>query len=242
MTPRWTTSRRAPGRRGGGGRARRHPTLATGTAANAANGDVIWSQDFRRRSRERTDRSVWTNETGGGGWGNNELETYTDSRDNSALDGQGNLVITAKREADGSYTSARLSTQGKYTPQYGRVEARIQIPRGQGIWPAFWIARHRPPQVGWPGSGEVDVMENVGYEPATVHGTVHGPGYSGGQGITASYQHPQGWSFAEPSTRSRSTGSPGRSPGRSTASRTRPSPRRTPTATRGCSTSRSSSC
>ncbi|WP_420368553.1 glycoside hydrolase family 16 protein [Curtobacterium sp. L1-20] len=173
------------------------PTLTASAPANAANGDVVWSQDFDGPAGTAPDRSAWTNETGAGGWGNNELENYTDSRDNSALDGQGNLVITARREADGSYTSARLTTQGKYTPQYGRVEARIQIPRGQGIWPAFWMLGADLPQVGWPNSGEVDVMENVGYEPATVHGTVHGPGYSGGQGITSSYQHPQGWSFAD---------------------------------------------
>lgn len=172
------------------------PVLQGADAANAASGDVVWSHDFDGAAGSAPDRSAWTNETGGG-WGNNELEDYTDSRDNSALDGQGNLVITAKREADGSYTSARLTTQGKYTPRYGRVEARIQIPRGQGIWPAFWMLGSDLPQVGWPNSGEVDVMENVGYEPATVHGTVHGPGYSGGQGITSSYQHPQGWSFAD---------------------------------------------
>lgn len=173
------------------------PALGAAAPASAASGDVVWSQDFDGAADSAPDRSAWTNETGGGGWGNNELETYTDSRANSALDGQGNLVITAKREADGSYTSARLTTQGKYTPRYGRVEARIQIPRGQGIWPAFWMLGSDLPQVGWPNSGEVDVMENVGYEPATVHGTVHGPGYSGGQGITSSYQHPQGWSFAD---------------------------------------------
>ncbi len=173
------------------------PTLGTATTAQAATGDVVWSQDFDGAVGSAPDRSVWTNETGSGGWGNNELETYTDSRSNSALDGQGNLVITAKREADGSYTSARLTTQGKYTPQYGRVEARIQIPRGQGIWPAFWMLGADLPQSGWPGAGEIDVMENVGNEPATVHGTVHGPGYSGGQGISTPYQHPQGWSFAD---------------------------------------------
>jgi beta-glucanase (GH16 family) len=235
------------------------PVLQGADPANAASGDVVWSQDFDGAAGSAPDRSAWTNETGGGGWGNNELEDYTDSRDNSALDGQGNLVITAKREADGSYTSARLTTQGKYTPRYGRVEARIQIPRGQGIWPAFWMLGSDLPQVGWPNSGEVDVMENVGYEPATVHGTVHGPGYSGGQGITSSYQHPQGWSTANVwnvsandhpwggrsrtrSTRSRSTGSPDRSPGRSTVSRTRRSRPPTRVAIRGSSTSRSSSC
>ncbi|OEI67716.1 family 16 glycosylhydrolase [Curtobacterium sp. ER1/6] len=173
------------------------PALGVTTTAEAATGQVVWSQDFDGAAGSAPDRSVWANETGGGGWGNNELQTYTDSRANSALDGQGNLVLTAKREADGSYTSARLTTQGRYTPRYGRVEARIQIPRGQGIWPAFWMLGSDLPQSGWPASGEIDVMENVGKEPATVHGTVHGPGYSGGQGITASYQHPQGWSFAD---------------------------------------------
>jgi beta-glucanase (GH16 family) len=170
---------------------------ATATAAAPAHQAAVWSQDFDGAAGSAPDPSVWNLETGGGGWGNGELQTYTSSRSNSALDGAGNLVITAQREGDGSYTSARLTTQGKFTPQYGRVEARIQIPRGQGIWPAFWMLGADLPTNAWPGAGEIDVMENVGSEPHRVHGTVHGPGYSGGEGLTSTYHHPQGWSFAD---------------------------------------------
>ncbi|MTG87936.1 family 16 glycosylhydrolase [Cellulosimicrobium sp. BIT-GX5] len=167
------------------------------SSAEAAPGDLVWSDEFDGAAGSAPDPAVWNHETGAHGWGNAELQNYTASRANSALDGQGNLVITARREADGSYTSARMTTQGKYQPQYGRVEARIQIPRGQGIWPAFWMLGGSFPGTEWPASGEIDVMENVGFEPHRVHGTVHGPGYSGGAGITGMYQHPQGWSFAD---------------------------------------------
>lgn len=168
-------------------------TAASSTSQQAA----VWSQDFDGAAGSAPDPAVWNLETGGGGWGNGELQNYTASRANSALDGQGNLVVTAKREGDGSYTSARLTTQGKYAAQYGRVEARIQIPRGQGIWPAFWMLGADLPSNPWPGSGEIDVMENVGFEPHRVHGTVHGPGYSGGEGLTSTWQHPRGWSIAD---------------------------------------------
>ncbi|WP_449384998.1 family 16 glycosylhydrolase [Cellulomonas soli] len=160
-------------------------------------GDLIWSQEFDGAAGTAPDPSVWRYDTGAGGWGNAELQTYTTSRSNSALDGAGNLVITARREPDGSYTSARLQTNDKVELKYGRIEANIQIPHGQGIWPAFWMLGGDFPAASWPSSGEIDIMENVGYEPATVHGTVHGPGYSGGNGITAAYNHPQGWSFAD---------------------------------------------
>ncbi|WP_129782852.1 glycoside hydrolase family 16 protein [Promicromonospora panici] len=165
-------------------------------ARDAAVGALTWSDEFDGAAGSAPDPANWNHETGGGGWGNNELQTYTDSRDNSALDGNGNLVITARQDG-GGYTSARLTTKGKVQPRYGRLEARIQIPRGQGIWPAFWMLGGQFPNTPWPDSGEIDIMENVGYEPHMVHGTLHGPGYSGGNGIGAAYTHPQGWSFAD---------------------------------------------
>jgi beta-glucanase (GH16 family) len=169
----------------------------TGTAgAQLAPGDIVWQQEFDGPAGAAPDGAVWNYDLGAGGWGNNELQNYTDSRANSALDGAGNLVITARREGDG-YTSARLQTNDTFEAQYGRVEARIQIPRGQGIWPAFWMLGGDIPGVQWPQAGEIDIMENVGYEPHIVHGTIHGPGYSGGAGITGQYMHPQGWSFAD---------------------------------------------
>ena len=173
------------------------PSAPPAEAAAQATQGVVWSQEFNGAAGSAPDARVWNLETGGGGWGNGELQTYTNSRANSALDGAGNLVITAKRESNGGYTSARMTTQGKYAPTYGRIEARIQIPRGQGIWPAFWMLGADLPTAGWPSSGEIDIMENVGFEPHLVHGTVHGPGYSGGEGIGAQYMHPQGWSFAD---------------------------------------------
>ena len=167
-------------------------------AAPAAVGALTWSDEFDGAAGSAPNPANWNQETGAGGWGNNELQNYTSSRENSALDGNGNLVITARQDGNGGYTSARLTTQGKIQPKFGHLEARIKIPRGQGIWPAFWMLGG---QIGngvpWPDSGEIDIMENVGYEPHMVHGTLHGPGYSGGAGIGAAYTHPQGWSFAD---------------------------------------------
>ncbi len=168
------------------------------TAAGATPSAVLLAADeFDGPAGTAPNPSIWRFDTGAGGWGNAELQTYTDSRRNSALDGAGNLVITARREADGSYTSARLTTEGTCTAQYGRIEARIRIPRGQGLWPAFWMLGADIGTVGWPACGEIDVMENVGYEPDVVHGTVHGPGYSGAQGLSAAYRQPSGAAFAD---------------------------------------------
>ncbi|TWD74881.1 beta-glucanase (GH16 family) [Kribbella amoyensis] len=167
----------------------------------AAPTAVIWEDNFDGPAGQGPDQNKWRYDIGGSGWGNNERQYYTDSRSNSALDGNGNLVITARRESGGhqchygtcEYTSARLLTAQTFTQTYGRFEARIKIPRTQGIWPAFWMLGG----LNWPGDGEIDIMENIGREPATVHGTIHGPGYSGAGGIGASYNHPNGWSFAD---------------------------------------------
>jgi beta-glucanase (GH16 family) len=163
----------------------------------SASGALVWSDEFDGPAGAAPDPANWNHETGDHGWGNGELQNYTDSRENSALDGNGNLVITARQEAGGGYTSARLTTQDKVEHAYGRFEARIKIPTGQGVWPAFWMLGDNFPDTPWPDSGEIDIMENVGHEPGTVHGTVHGPGYSGGEGIGASYQHPQGGAFTD---------------------------------------------
>lgn len=172
------------------------PGTATARAATTT-GTLLAADEFDGAAGSAPNAGIWRYDLGAGGWGNGELETYTDSRRNSQLDGNGNLVITARREADGTSTSARLKSEGTYTAQYGRVEARIKIPRGQGIWPAFWMLGADIGQVGWPACGEIDVMENVGYEPALVHGTVHGPGYSGANGISATYRNPSGTAFAD---------------------------------------------
>ncbi|MFI2489103.1 family 16 glycosylhydrolase [Promicromonospora kroppenstedtii] len=171
------------------------PAEAQGTSAAAAA--LTWSDEFNGAAGSAPNAANWNHETGAGGWGNNELQNYVNSRQNSALDGNGNLVITARQDGSGGYTSARLTTKGKVQPQYGRLEARIKIPRGQGIWPAFWMLGGQFPGTPWPNSGEIDIMENIGREPHLVHGTLHGPGYSGGNPITGQYMHPQGWSFAD---------------------------------------------
>ncbi|MEV6490288.1 family 16 glycosylhydrolase [Actinoplanes sp. NPDC051633] len=151
--------------------------------ADAAVGPVTWEDNFDGPANSSPDSNKWRFDLGGGGWGNGELQTYTNSTNNVARDGNGNLVITARRESNGSYTSGRILTSQTFTQRYGRFEARIQIPRGQGIWPAFWMLGNDLGSVGWPNSGEIDIMENIGREPNTVHGTVHGPGYSGGAAI-----------------------------------------------------------
>ena len=160
--------------------------------ADAAVGPVTWSDEFNGAAGSPVDGSKWNFDTGGGGFGNNELQYYTNSTNNVAHDGQGHLAITARKENPNNlqcwygrceYTSGRLQTNGKFTQRYGRFEASIKIPRGQGIWPAFWMLGDNLGSAGWPNAGEIDIMENVGKEPNTLYGTVHGPGYSGGASI-----------------------------------------------------------
>jgi beta-glucanase (GH16 family) len=164
---------------------------------------LVWSDEFNGANGAPPDPSKWTEEAGGDGWGNQELEYYT-SRPQNAYQQEGNLVINVLREkyigADGvtrNYTSARLKTQGKFSQAYGRFEARIKIPRGQGMWPAFWMLGDDIKKVGWPNCGEIDIMENIGREPELVHGTIHGPGYSGGKGIGAPFALASKLAFAD---------------------------------------------
>jgi len=126
--------------------------------------------------------------TGNNGWGNNELQYYTDRPQNVTVQ-NGYLLITAIKESyqGSSYTSARLLTKGKFEQAYGRFEARIRLPYGQGMWPAFWMLGADIDTNPWPGAGEIDIMEYRGQQPTIVLGSVHGPGYSGGNAITKSY-------------------------------------------------------
>ena len=165
----------------------------TAAQATSPSWKLVWSDEFNAPNGSAVDASKWVSETGGGGWGNDELESYTGRLKNASQE-DGNLVITVLQEkytgADGvarNYTSARLKTQGKFSQTYGRFEARIKIPRGQGIWPAFWMLGNDIDKPGWPACGEIDIMENIGKEPAIVHGTIHGPGYSGSEGPTSAY-------------------------------------------------------
>ncbi|MEV5849402.1 family 16 glycosylhydrolase [Streptomyces sp. NPDC051985] len=174
-------------------------------AADAGAAAVTFSDNFDGAAGSAVDSSKWSMETGDN-VNNHERQYYTSGTNNAALDGQGHLVITAKKENPANYqcwygtcqyTSARMNTSGKFSAQYGHVEARMKIPRGQGMWPAFWMLGTDIGSVGWPNSGEIDVMENVGYEPSTVHGTIHGPGYSGSAGIGAAYSLSNGQAFAD---------------------------------------------
>ncbi|MEU8790414.1 family 16 glycosylhydrolase [Streptomyces sp. NPDC048643] len=178
------------------------PAHAGPAAAAAA---VTFQDTFDGAAGSAVDSSKWQIETGDN-VNNHERQYYTSGNKNAALDGQGHLVITARKENPSNYqcwygtcqyTSARLNTSGKFSSTYGHVEARMKVPRGQGMWPAFWMLGSDIGQVGWPNSGEIDVMENVGFEPSTVHGTIHGPGYSGSAGIGAGYSLPNGQAFAD---------------------------------------------
>ncbi|GAA1060581.1 carbohydrate binding domain-containing protein [Agromyces bracchium] len=172
--------------------------------------ELAWSDEFDGPAGAPANPENWTYETGGWGWGNDELQYYTDSTDNAGLDGDGNLVITA-REVDGEaeglecwygpceYTSARLITEQKQKQEfeYGRIESRVQLPEGSGIWPAVWSLGTDFREVGWPQTGEIDIMEYVGRLPNEIFGTIHGPGYSGGQSYGGIYDFgqpvPEGW-------------------------------------------------
>jgi beta-glucanase (GH16 family) len=143
---------------------------------------LVWSDEFGGRDGAPPDPGKWAYHLGCTGWGNNELECYTRRPENVSLDGAGHLRIVALREPyEGhAYTSARIHTQGLFSRSYGRFEARMKIPSGQGTWPAFWMVGANINEVGWPACGEIDVMEAIGREPSTVYGSMHGPGYVGG--------------------------------------------------------------
>jgi len=133
---------------------------------------LVWSDEF---DGPGIDMSNWTFETGATGWGNNELQYYTNGDNAEIVDGK--LVITARKVNDlktvGSYTSTRMNTRNKHSFTYGRMEIRARLPEGTGIWPAIWMLGNNIGSVGWPRCGEIDIMEYVGYNPNTVHSTIH---------------------------------------------------------------------
>jgi beta-glucanase (GH16 family) len=161
-------------------------SLATIHSLGGPAWTLTWSDEFNAPDNSTPDPQKWTYDLGGNGWGNHELESYT-SRPENAKIVAGNLVITARQEnhtgVDGitqPYTSARLKTQGLFAQAYGRFEARIRIPKGQGIWPAFWLLGDDINRVDWPDCGEVDIMENIGREPGMVYGSLHAPSFADG--------------------------------------------------------------
>lgn len=153
--------------------------------------ELIWSDEFDGTSGSSPSNTNWAFDigNGAGGWGNSELQYYTDRSQNVSLDGDGHLVITARKESFGGagFTSARIKTKGLFEQTYGRFEARIKTPYGPGIWPAFWMLGANIDATPWPQCGEIDIMEQRGQEPHINNGSIHGPGYSGGNAITKPY-------------------------------------------------------
>jgi beta-glucanase (GH16 family) len=169
----------------------------TGPSTSAKGWHLVWSDEFNGPNGSGVDPTKWTVQTGGGGFGNHELESYTARRAN-VREENGDLVIEARRDAftgkdgiAGGYTSARLQTRGHFSQRYGRFEARMQLPLGKGLWPAFWLLGDDTQTHPWPACGEIDIMENIG-DPHRVYGTIHGPGYSGADGIQGHYNMPAG--------------------------------------------------
>jgi hypothetical protein len=216
----------------------------------ADHGPLLWSDDFNQPVNSAPDPAKWTYDLGGGGWGNNELETYTSARANSYIaddpdadDGRA-LVLRALtrmhhtsrqlttachserseessaifacgratgffatlrmtkacdacrlKTSTGAFTSARLKSLGLFSVRRGRIEARIKAAGGQGLWNAFWLLGDAIRTAGWPACGEIDVVEIINARPAIAHGTLHGPGYSGSQGITGSFTLPDRATF-----------------------------------------------
>jgi beta-glucanase (GH16 family) len=164
----------------------------------AAPWQLIWADEFDGAAGLPPDSTKWAFDLGHNGWGNKELEDYTNNPGNVSLDGDGHLVIRAARTVRGQYTSGRIKTAGLFEIHTGKIEARIKIPSGQGIWAAFWmlgsdILRGKR----WPKCGEIDIMENIGREPHMIHGTIHGPGYAGKHGISSWVDVPAPTRFAD---------------------------------------------
>jgi len=173
---------------------------AAGTGGAAGSGGVgggdgsdrpgwklVWRDEFDGPAGSPPDATKWTPKNAKS-TSNQELEYYTPRAENVSLDGNGFLNIVARKESymGAQYTSARLESENKFEQKYGRFESRIKIPRGQGIWPAFWIMGNNG-EVGWPQRGELDIMENRGREPTISLGAMHGPGYSGSKDFRAEH-------------------------------------------------------
>jgi beta-glucanase (GH16 family) len=175
---------------------------STAQPLHAQAWNISWSDEFNAAAGTAPDASQWTFDTGGGGWGNGELEVYCapysstppcdPNNSNLYQDGNGNLVVQAIYN-NGNWTSGRMNTSGKETFQYGRIEVRMKLEVGDGFWPAFWMLGNNIGTVGWPASGEQDIMEWVqGYGPNMTSSTIHGPGYSGANGIGGQFTFPNG--------------------------------------------------
>lgn len=168
---------------------------------------LAWSDEFNgTTANSAPNPQNWTYDTGAGGWGNNELETYCaygsatapcdPSNPNVYVGTDGYLHIVARNPSSGVYTSARIKSEGLQSFQYGRIEARIQMPAGQGMWPAFWMLGSDISSKPWPACGEMDIMESVGKIPSINVGSIHGTGFTGSQ-IGTEYTLPNNEKFAD---------------------------------------------
>lgn len=139
---------------------------------------LIWSEEFNYTGLP--DSSKWSCETGGDGWGNNELQNYTAKDSSTAYVSNGVLKITVKKIKKGKndYSSARLVTKNKAEFTYGRIEIKAKLAKGRGVWPAIWMLGSNAAKTGWPACGEIDIMEHVGFEKDTILGTVHTGAYN----------------------------------------------------------------
>ncbi len=146
---------------------------------------LIWQDEFEGPAGQLPDPEKWVFDIGTD-WGNKQLEFDTDRAENVSLDGKGNLTITAREEEFNGqpYTSGRIKTKGLFEQTHGRFEARIKVPVGQGIWPAFWLLGGNIDEVGWPKCGEIDIMEYRGHEPRVLFGSIHGSGHAGDDAVT----------------------------------------------------------
>ena len=155
---------------------------------------LVWQDEFDGAAGQPPDTTTKWRYDIGTNWGNSQLEYDTNRPENVSLDGSGHLTIVARQEAylGSAYTSARINTRGRFEQTRGRFEARIKLPSGQGLWPAFWLLGADLGTAGWPTCGEIDIMESRGQEPRIVHGSLHGPGYSGGSALTGQFELPQG--------------------------------------------------
>jgi|CZKU01.1.fsa_nt_gi beta-glucanase (GH16 family) len=177
-------------------------TLDAPDGSALAGWKLTWSDEFNGADGSAVDPAKWKHDVGGTGWGNNELEYYTDGTQNAVVTG-GNLVVTATKDGASqykcsygtcTYTSARLLTQGLFSQKYGRFEARAQMPTGKGLWPAIWALGDDISSVSWPACGEIDFMETIGSDIQTNHGSLHMPSSYGPSGT---YKLPNGASYAD---------------------------------------------
>ena len=179
-------------------------------AVNIPSATLVWSDEFTNTtgSNQQPDPTVWTYDTGNSGFGNHELENYCawastaapcdPASPNAYVATDGYLHVVARQPSAGVYTSARMKSEGLFSLQYGRLEAKIWLPEAQGLWPAFWTLGNNIESAGWPACGEQDIAErvNAALSPDWNEGSVHGTGFTGDVGLGTKYYFPTGQTAA----------------------------------------------